>query len=185
MRRNWQKAKVQKEVKVFLANEKIKEEEVFLIDENGDIVGKTETAEALSRAKDLDLDLVIVNPKANPPVAKIVDLGQLKYEYDKKMHKQKVLQKKVETKNVKITFRIGKHDLDIRIEQAKKFLTNDDKVKIELFLRGRERQHFDKAKELIESFVNNVKNDPNLNVFDDQPLTRQPSGFSIILSNKK
>ena len=68
----------QKEKKFFKSNTQIRSEQVFLIDETGENVGVMTTQEAIARAKELDLDLVEVNPKAEPPVAKIVDLGQLK-----------------------------------------------------------------------------------------------------------
>jgi len=171
--------------KDFRANQKIKAEEVFLIDENGESVGVLKLAEALSRAQETGLDLVEVNPKIYPPVVKILDLGQFKYEQDKKVHKQKVLQKKVETKNIKLSLRISKHDLDVRVEQAFKFLLKNNKIKINMFLRGREKQHFEKAREVMSEFVDNLKNKPEIKVEEEQPLTKQPGGFSIILVNKK
>ena len=130
------------------------------------------------------IDLVEVNPKAEIPVAKILDLGQFKYEQQKKKHKQKVLQKKVETKNVRLTFRISKHDFDVRVEQTAKFLLKGNKVKIDLSLRGREKQHFEKAREIIMEFYSDLKNKPNLSIEEEQGLTKQPGGFSIILVNK-
>ena len=69
-------------------------DEVFLIDENGVNVGVITTEEALSKAKEVELDLVEVNPKANPSIVKIMDYGQLKYDREKKAHKQKMQQKK-------------------------------------------------------------------------------------------
>lgn len=143
------------------------------------------TEEALSLAREADLDLVEVNPRANPPVVKILDLGQFKYEQDKKIHKQKVLQKRIELKNIKLSLRISKHDLGIREEQAFKFLSKGNKIKIDLLLRGRERQHFDKAREIITDFINSLKAREELRIEEEQPLTKQPGGFTIILVNKK
>ena len=171
--------------KEFKANDKIEAPEVFLIDENGESQGPMKTEEALSLAREADLDLVEVNPQANPPVAKILDLGQFKYEQDKKHHKQKVLQKRVELKNIKLSLRISQHDLGIREDQAFKFLAKGNKTKVDILLKGRERQHFDKAREIITSFVNNLKAREGLKVEEEQPLTKQPGGFTIILVNKK
>lgn len=185
MRRNWRKARVERVDKVFKANERLTSLEVSLINEEGVNIGVVKTAVALKMAQDAGLDLVEVNPKAEPPVAKIIDLGQFKYELDKKMQRQKAAQKKIETKNIRLTFRIGKHDIDVRIAQAEKFLKDSDKVKIDLLLRGREKQHFVKARELMETFVNEVKAKEGLSVFEDQTLTRLPNGFTIILANKK
>jgi translation initiation factor IF-3 len=136
-------------------------------------------------ANDSGLDLVEVNPLANPPVAKILNLGQFKYEQDKKAHRQKVQQKKVELKSIRLTFRISAHDLAIRQSQAIKFLQKDNKVKIDLLLRGREKQHFDRAREMMLEFTGGIKAAEGLVVEDDNPLTRQPSGFTITLISKK
>jgi len=87
-----------KEETTFRSNTQIRVPEVFLIDEANEAIGIIPTEEAIKMAQDADLDLVEVNPKANPPVVKIVNLGQLKYEKEKQAHKQKIQQKKVEIK---------------------------------------------------------------------------------------
>jgi len=174
-----------KEEVVFRANHQIKAEEVFLINENDEAVGKMSLSKALGLAQEADLDLVEVNPKANPPVVKIVNLGQLKYEREKMAHKQKMNQKKVDTKNIRLSFRISSHDLEMRLSQAKKFLSKDNKIKVELVLRGRERQYPQKAAEIMNNFVNKLKANPDLNVEIEQPLTNQGGRFTIILLNKK
>ncbi len=168
-----------------LANNQIKSPELFLIDENNEAVGKVSLEKALQMAADADLDLVEVNPKANPPVAKIVNLGQLKYEKEKLAHKQKMQQKKVETKNIRLTFRISDHDLEMRIAQAEKFLAKENKTKIELILRGREKQYPKKAVEIVNSFVAKLQENPALKIEAEQPLTNQGGRFTIILVNKK
>ncbi|PKM88659.1 translation initiation factor IF-3 [Candidatus Falkowbacteria bacterium HGW-Falkowbacteria-2] len=175
----------QKEKKFFKSNSQIKAEEVFLIDENGDNFGVISTKEAIERAKDLDLDLVEVNPKAEPPVVKIVDLGQLKYEHEKKLHRQKVAQKKIDTKVIRLSFRISEHDFNFRLSQAEKFLAKENKLKIELILRGRERQYPQKAREIVDSFMTKLKQNPDFNIEVEQPLTNQGGRFTIVLMNKK
>ncbi len=174
-----------KEVILFKANDKITSSQVFLIDENGDQLGVMDTAEALEKAKEVDLDLVEVNPKANPPVAKIVDLGQLKYEREKKAHKQKMQQKKVDIKAIRLSFKISAHDLELRFNQSVKFLTKGDKIKIELQLKGRERQYPQKAAEIMKEFLLKLQAVEGLQVEAEQPLTKQGSRFSMILVNKK
>jgi len=174
-----------KEEPTFRANQQIKTSEVFLIDENNDAIGIISTSEALEKAKEADLDLVEVNPKANPPVVKIVNLGQLKYEREKQAHKQKMQQKKIETKNLRLTFRMSEHDLGLRLAQAEKFLSKDNKIKVELLLRGRERQYPKKAAEIINGFVAKLQENENLTVGEEQPLTNQGGRFTIILINKK
>jgi len=174
-----------KEVPIFRANSQIRVPEVFLIDENNEAIGKMPTTEAVRLAQEADLDLVEVNPKANPPVVKIVNLGQLKYEREKQAHKQKMQQKKIDTKNIRLTFRISAHDQEMRLDQAKKFLAEDNKIKVELILRGRERQYPAKAAEIMRGFLAKLQADPNSGVEVEQPLTNQGGRFTIILINKK
>jgi translation initiation factor IF-3 len=174
-----------KEAPMFRANTQIRVPEVFLIDENNDPIGKMTTEEAVQRAQEASLDLVEVNPKANPPVVKIVNLGQLKYEREKQAHKQKMQQKKTETKNIRLSFRISDHDLEMRLAQADKFLAKDNKIKVELILRGRERQYPQKAAEIIKGFVAKLQANPNFNIEVEQSLTNQGGRFTIILINKK
>jgi len=174
-----------KEKKFFKANKDIHSPRVFLIDENGENVGVIDTSEALERAQELDMDLVEVNPKAEPPVVKILDMGQFRYEMEKKAHKQKIQQKKVETKNIRLSVRISEHDFNFRINQAEKFLSKENKLKLELNLKGREKQYPEKAAETINEFVNRLKENSALNIEVEQALTKQGGRFTILLINKK
>ncbi len=183
MRRTWRKAKPKPE-KRFRFNEQIRVPTVFLINENGEKIGPTPTARALALAKKAELDLVEVDPKNNPPVVKIMDYGQFKYEREKKAQKQKAQQKKVDTKEIRLSIRISKHDFVLRLEQAKKFLEKGHKLKIEIVLKGREKQHPEKAREVIGNFIEELKKDESLNIFIEQDLTKQGGRFSIILVNK-
>jgi len=184
MRRTWHKAKPKIE-KRFRVNDQIRVPEVFLIGENGEQIGATSTFKALAMAREAELDLVEVNPKENMPVVKIMDYGQFKYEREKKAHKQKVAQKKVDTKGIRLSVRISEHDFNFRLEQAAKFLERGDKLKIELFLKGRERQHPEKAFETIKDFVGRLEAKEGLKIVREQDLTRQGGGFIMILANKK
>jgi len=183
MRRTWRKAKPKPE-KRFRSNEQIKVPSVFLIDENGDQIGEIETRRALAQAREAGFDLVEVNPTARPPVVKIMDFGQFKYEQEKKAHKQKVQQKKIDTKVVRLSVRISDHDLLLRVEQGKKFLQKGHKLKIELILKGRERQHPDKAVELIKEYAAVLDKDEKINVSREQDLTKQGGRFTMVLVNK-
>lgn len=183
MRRTWRKAKPKQE-KRFRANTQITAAEVFLIDEEGEKIGKIPTEEALRRAREAELDLVEVNPKGDAPIVKIMDYGQFKYEQEKKAHKQKVQQKKVDTKGIRLSVRISKHDFTFRLEQAIKFLQKGNKLKIELILKGREKQHPAKAVETINEFIKELENNESLNIQKEQDLTKQGGRFTIILVNK-
>lgn len=185
MRIKFHRTERKREEPLMRVNQNIKAEEVFLIDENNEPVGVVSLEEALRLANEADLDLVEVNPKGNPPVAKISNFGQLKYEREKLAHRQKMQQKKIEMKNIRLSFRISSHDLDLRVNQAEKFLAKENKIKIELILRGRERQYPKKAAEIVTDFYNKLKEKENLNVEVEQPLTNQGGRFTMILINKK
>jgi translation initiation factor IF-3 len=141
----------------FNINERIRAEEVRVIDHEGNMLGVLSTAEALAIAQEKELDLVEVSPKANPPVCKILDFGQFKYQKVKEAKKQKTQSKEVDIKGIRLTFRIGDHDRNVRLKQALKFLERGDKIKIELVLRGRERAHKMLAKEMVQEFLKDIK----------------------------
>ncbi|MDD4332540.1 MAG: translation initiation factor IF-3 [Patescibacteria group bacterium] len=183
MRRKFQRAKPK--IQVFInANERIRVPEVFVIDENGEALGSMSTFAALQKAREAELDLVEVNPKANPPIVKIMDLGQFKYEQEKKIHKQKVQQKKVDTKGIRLSVRISEHDSQVRLEQGKKFLAKGDKLRVELVLKGREKQHPEIAAETILQFVKELEKTEGLSLIREQDLTKQGGRFTILLVNK-
>ncbi len=184
MRRSWKKAKPKIE-KHFYTNEQIRAEKVFLIGEDGEQIGEIDTAKALHIAKELELDLVEVNPTAKPPIAKILDYGQFKYESEKKAHKQRMQQKKVDTKEIRLSVRISKHDFEFRMAQAKKFLEKGNKLKIDLILKGREKAHPEKAVETIKGFVAELDAVEDFNLQREQDLTKQGGRFNILLVNKK
>lgn len=185
MRIKFHRVERKKEEPLMNINQNIKAEKLFLIDENNEPIGIVSLEEALRLASEADLDLIEVNPKGNPPVAKISNFGQVKYEKEKLAHRQKMQQKKIEMKNIRLTFRISAHDLELRVNQAEKFLAKENKIKIDLILRGRERQYPKKAAEIVNDFFNKLKEKENLNVEVEQPLTNQGGRFTMILLNKK
>lgn len=147
------------DIPVYRVNERIKSEEVRLFGADGALVGVVPIEEALALAVAKELDLVEVSPKAVPPVCKILDYGQFKYQKEKEARKQKAQSKEVETKGIRLSVRIGEHDLEVRHQQAKKFLEKGNKVNIELRLRGREKAHKDIAELVIQKFVEMLKKD--------------------------
>ncbi|MCX6795933.1 MAG: translation initiation factor IF-3 [Candidatus Falkowbacteria bacterium] len=182
MRRAWRKAKPTEEKK-FRYNEQIRSLEVYLIDENGVNCGRMKTATALTMAREADLDLVEVNPKGDVPVVKIMDYGQFRYEQEKKMHKQKVQQKKVELKCIRLSVRISRHDLELRAEQAEKFLKRGDKLKVELMLKGREKQYPERGAATIRELVEVLRAKAGLKLGIEQDLTKQGGRYSMVLFN--
>ena len=138
-------------------NENIKSKEVRLIDDEGVNHGVVATSKALRMAQDKDLDLILVSPNQEPPVAKILDYGKYKYEVEKRAKEARKKQKTVEVKEVKIRYKIDTHDYQVRIKNIKKFLADGNKVKIVVMLRGREMQHSELAFSLAERFLDDLK----------------------------
>ena len=141
-------------------NEKIRSREVRLIDENGENHGVVPTLDALKMAQTADLDLVIISPNQDPPVAKIMDFGKFKYETEKKAKEAKKKQHTVEIKEIKIRYKIDTHDYDVRVKNIRKFIGQGNKVKIVVMLRGREMQHSNLAFDLVKRFLADLEQDP-------------------------
>jgi len=123
----------------YFTNERIRSEEVRVLDAEGKNLGVMKTKDAILVAKEREQDLVEINPKANPPVAKIMDFSQFKYQKEKEVRKQKLNSHIAELKGIRLSMRISDHDMDVRLQQALKFLNRGDKVRTEVILRGRER----------------------------------------------
>lgn len=137
-------------------NERIRIPSVSVVSEDGQPLGIMPTFKAIAMAKERGLDLVLVAPKAETPVAKFLDYGSFKYQKEKALKKQKAQQKKIELKEIRLSPRIGKHDLDVRVKQAENFLSRGDKINIVVILKGREMQHQDLAKNIIEEYIKAV-----------------------------
>ncbi len=105
--------------------------------------------QALKLAEDAGLDLVEVSPGASPPVCKILDYGKYKYEQQKKAAEARKKQKTIDVKEVKIRPNIEKHDYDVKMRNARRFLEGGDKVKVTMRFRGREMAHQDIGRDLL------------------------------------
>lgn len=122
-------------------NDNIRADEIRVIDAEGEMQGVMTVKQALVLAEEAGLDLVEVSPHAKPPVCKILDFGKYKYEQQKKANEARKKQKVTDVKEVKISPRIEKHDYDVKMRNARKFLGNGDKVKVTMRFRGREMAH--------------------------------------------
>jgi len=122
------------------------------VDENGKQIGIVETRRALEIAQNKGLDLLEVSHNLNPPVCRILDYGKYQYQKQKREQKAKRKIKKMELKGIRLSFNIGKHDLEFKAKQADKFLSEGHKVKIELILKGREHSHLDLAFQELRAF---------------------------------
>jgi translation initiation factor IF-3 len=134
----------------FRHNEQIRMSPIFLIDETGIQVGPTSTNEALRRAREAGLDLVEVAPMARPPVCKILDYGKWRYQQQKKQDKSRASTKGGQLKELVLkTVKIGVHDLMIKINHAREFLKEGNKVQFTLRFKGREMAHIDLGRDLF------------------------------------
>lgn len=130
---------------------------VRLVDQNGNMVGVVSTNEALRMAENAGLDLVEVSPAASPPVCKILDYGKYKYEVQKKAHEARRKQKVIQVKEIKLRPTIDKHDLDIKMRHVLEFLQDGDKVRISMRFRGREMDHVEIGRQVLDRVQEQLK----------------------------
>ena len=143
-----------------LINEKIRAKEVRLIDAEGNNVGVVPTSKALAMAEEAELDLVVISANQAPPVAKILNYGKYRYELEKKAKEAKKKQHTVDIKEVKVRYKIDTHDYEVRLKNIRKFISQGNKVKLVVMLRGREMQHSNLAVDLANRFIADLANDP-------------------------
>ena len=138
-------------------NHRIKSIEVQVINSNGENLGVLPIKQALEAAKNQGLDLIEISPKANPPVCKIMDMGKYKYDMQKKANKAKKNQRIANLKELKLRPGTEIHDYNFKIKNAKKFLTKGDKVKFTVKFKGREMQHVQLGKDLMNRIIEDTK----------------------------
>ncbi len=139
------------------ANERIRALDVQVIGSEGNNLGVLELKKAIELAKQEGLDLIEISPNANPPVCKIMDMGKYKYDLQKKANLAKKKQKIVSLKEIKLRPGTEIHDYNFKIKNAKKFITKGDKVKFTVKFKGREMQHIDLGKNLLNRIVEDTK----------------------------
>ena len=120
-------------------------------------LGIMSSREALKLAREADLDLVKIAPNAKPPVCKIIDYGKYRYELARKEKEAKKKQKTMEVKEVRLSPNIDTNDLNTKANQARKFITKGDKVKVTLRFRGREMAHVNYSKQILDSFYEKLE----------------------------
>tara|TARA_R110002126_G_scaffold213048_3_gene359577 strand:- start:8554 stop:9024 length:471 start_codon:yes stop_codon:yes gene_type:complete len=123
---------------------------IQLIDDEGNNRGEVDIEEALSIAGEAGLDLVEISPNAKPPICKILDLGKLKYQTQKKAAEARKKQKTVEVKEIKMRPNIDTHDYEVKMKAMNRFFEDGDKVKVTLRFRGREMAHQQLGMQLLQ-----------------------------------
>lgn len=161
-------------------NHRIRVPEVRVVAEDGSNLGVLSTEAALRRAQEVGLDLVEVNPKAMPPVCKILDFGKYKYEEKKKAREAKKKQTVVEVKEIKIRPKTDDHDLDVKVRAIRKFIEAGNKVKVTCRFRGREITHPERAQMQLTFILGKIEDLVNI----EQRPTMEARTMAILVSPK-
>lgn len=140
-------------------NQRIRVPEVRLIGPDGTMIGIMSSAEALDRARQAGLDLVEVNPKAQPPVCRLMDYGKFKYEQKKQANLARKRQTVIEIKEIKFRPKTDDHDYAFKLRHIRRFLADGDKAKITVRFRGREMAHPQVAQQLLDRIVSELKDE--------------------------
>lgn len=131
-------------------NEEITSPNVLLIDDQGNKLGVTPTAEAIRLAEERDLDLVEVAPSATPPVCRIMDYGKYRFLQQKRDKDARKKQKNQTVKEIKMRPKIDTHDYGFKVKAIKNFLADGHRVKVSIFFRGREMAFLDRGREVLD-----------------------------------
>lgn len=162
-----------------MLNEQIREKEIRLIDgEESKIVS---TRDALMIAEERELDLVMISPNANPPVCRIMDYSKFLYEQSKKEKENRKNQKVVNLKEIRLSPTIDVGDIQIKANNAKKFLTNEDKVKVSIRFKGRQNNNTQVGYKIMESFVELIGEIGTI----EKPAKLEGNNMTMILAPKK
>ncbi len=164
-----------------MINEQIRDKEIRLIGENGEQLGIMSAKDAMKMAQEAELDLVKIAPTAKPPVCKIVDYGKYKYEQLRREKEAKKKQKTTEVKEIRLSPNIDDNDLNTKANQARKFITKGDKVKVSLRFRGREMAHMAASKQILDDFYEKLSDVAVV----DKPAKMEGRSMIMFLSEKR
>ena len=164
-----------------LINNFIRAKEVRVISETGEQLGVMNIFQAIDLAKSKGLDLIQVTEKVEPPVCRIANYGKYLYSQSKK-EKKMAKPKGGDLKEIRLTFNISPHDMEIRANTAKKFLDGGDKVKVNMSLRGREKAMGGFATDKVKLFLEKLNS--LIPIKTERELKREPRGFTMIVSKQ-
>ena len=164
-----------------MINGQIRDKEVRVISEDGEQLGIMSSKDAMKLAREAELDLVKIAPKAQPPVCKIIDYGKYKYELARKEKEAKKKQKTVEVKEVRLSPNIDTNDLNTKMNNAKKFITKGNKVKVTLRFRGREMAHVQQSKHILDDFAAMLEDVATV----EKPAKMEGRNMSMVLTIKR
>ena len=136
-----------------MINEQIRDREIRLIGEDGEQLGIMSARDAMKLAREANLDLGKIAPTAKPPVCKIIDYGKYRYEQARREKEARKKQKTIEVKEIRLSPNIDTNDLNTKVNQARKFVSGGNKVKVAVRFRGRELAHTAVGKTILEDFA--------------------------------
>ena len=164
-----------------MINEQIRDREIRLIGADGEQLGIMSAREAMKIAQEAELDLVKIAPTAKPPVCKIIDYGKYKYEQTRKEKEARKKQKTVEIKEVRLSPNIDTNDLNTKVNNAKKFISKGNKVKVTLRFRGREMAHVQQSRHILDDFAKMLE---DMAVVEKAPML-EGRNMSMVLTEKR
>jgi translation initiation factor IF-3 len=162
-------------------NERIRVPQVRLIGADGEQLGIVDTAEALRRAQEADLDLVEVAAASKPPVTRMLDYSKYKYEQEQKLKQARKHQQQVNIREIKLRPKIATHDYDTKKGHVERFLKHGDKVKVTIMFRGREQAHPERGRALLQKLFEDLG---GLGVIETAPL-QEGRNMSMLLAPGK
>lgn len=159
-------------------NHQIRATELRVIGPEGKNLGVISLNEALEKAQESGLDLIEISPNAKPPVAKIADFGKFQYEENKKQKAAKAKAKAVEVKNIQVKIGTGDHDLALKARKTAEWLSEGNRVKIDLFLPGRSK-YLDKnfLKDRMDRLLRLISTEYKI----AEPPKKSPKGMTMII----
>jgi len=167
--------------KHYKINKEIRAESVRVIDADGNQLGIISFADALEAAAKAGLDLVEVAPSSSPPVCRIMDYGKHRYQQTKKLHMAKKSQTTIQLKEIRIRPKTEEHDKQVKLKHIKKFLAQNNKVKITMMFRGREIIYSDRGRKIMEEIKNELEDLCNI----EQHQRLEGRNMIMIVSPKK
>lgn len=157
-------------------NEQIRISPVRVIGADGQQLGVMPTEQALSAAREAELDLVEVAPEAKPPVCRIMDFGKFKYQQQKRKHKAH----QIKIKEIRVRPKTDEHDLGVKVNHAREFLAAKNKVLVSIVFRGRELAHIEEGQRIVQQIIRSLEDVAKV----ETPPNQQGKRISCVLSPK-
>ena len=171
--------------KDMLINDEIREKEVRVIGSEGEQLGIMSSADALAKAEEEDLDLVLIAPQGNPPVCRIMNYGKYLYEKSKALKEQKKKQKQVQVKEIKFRPGTDEGDYQVKLRNLVRFLEDGDKAKVTVRFRGREMTHQEIGLDIMKRIEKELCEDRGLAIVESTSKFEGRQAMMVFAPKKK